>query len=195
LQGAEQAGREFLHPPRNAIFGLNFPLGASARGVSRIKDLSFYLDAVLLSSEANNPGVEILISVPKQGVSHVARVVATDSGGHQFTASKKVEAQYTYGQYDCYPVCVPGITIVAPQSEDYVTDTFLLKMEIQDNPNPITSMTAYLDNNKIATSNGPTLQREISGAPQGTHILTVTGVDTQGLVYRIQENINIAISK
>jgi hypothetical protein len=90
---------------------------------------------------------------------------------------------------------VPGINVITPQSEDYVNDSFTLDMQILDNPNPITSMTAYLDNNVIATSNGATLEQQITGAPAGTHILTVTGIDTAGLVYWIQVNINIDISK
>jgi len=68
-------------------------------------------------------------------------------------------------------------------------------MQIEDNPNPITSMTAYLDSTEVASSSGPSLQQQVTGAPAGTHILTVTGVDSQGLVYWIQENVNIDISK
>jgi len=187
-------GVNFCTPPANAFLGLQFPLGAAARGLSKIKNLSFYLDGVLQQS-CTGYGCAILVSVPQQGVPHTAKVVATDAGGHQYSASKRVEAQYTYSQYSCFYQCVPGINVIAPQSEDYVNDSFLLDMQILDNPNPITSMTAYLDNNVIATSNGATLEQQITGAPAGTHILTVTGMDTAGLVYWIQENINIDISK
>lgn len=187
-------GVNFCTPPAHAVLGLQFPLSAAARGLSRIASLCFYLDGVLQQTCGSN-GEAIIVTVPQQDVPHTAKVVATDAGGHQFSASKRVEAQYTYQQYACFQSCVPGINIVAPQPDTYVSDSFQLNMQIQDNPNPITSMKAYLDNNVIATSNGPTLQQQITGAPKGTHILTVTGVDTQGLVYYIQENINIDISK
>ncbi len=188
-------GVNFCTPPANAFLGLQFPLGAAARGLSRINSLSFYLDGVLQQSCTGGPGCAILVSVPQQGVFHAAKVVATDAGGHQYSASKHVEAQYTYSQYACFSQCVPGINVIAPHSGDYVSDSFALDMEILDNPNPISSMTAYLDNNVIATSTGPTLQQQITGAPAGTHILTITGVDTEGLVYWFQENVNVDISK
>jgi hypothetical protein len=188
-------GMNFCIPPAKALLGVQFTLGAAARGLSRITSLCFYLDGVLQQDCTGGPGAAIPVTVPQQGVPHTAKVVATDSGGHQFSASKRVEAQYTYGQYACFQSCVPGINIVAPQPEDYVSDSFTLNMQILDNPNPITSMKAYLDKNVIATSNGPTLDQQITGAPKGTHILTVTGVDTQGIVYWIQQNINIDISK
>lgn len=189
-------GVNFCMPPANAFLGLQFPLGAAARGLSKITNLSFYLDGVLQQSCPDGGlGCAIDVSVPQQGVSHTAKVIATDTGGHQYSASKRVEAQYTYAQYSCFYQCVPGINVITPQSEDYVNDSFALDMQILDNPNPITSMTAYLDNNVIATSSRSTLQQQITGAPAGTHILTVTGVDTGGLVYWIQENVNIDISK
>ena len=56
-------------------------------------------------------------------------------------------------------------------------------------------MRAYLDNNIIATSNGPTLQRQVTVAPSGTYILTIQGWDSKGIEYRIQQNININVSK
>ena len=74
-------------------------------------------------------------------------------------------------------------------------NSFALDMQIQGNSNPVTSMTAYLDNTVVATSSGATLQQQVTGAPTGTHILTVTGVDSQGVVYWIQENVNINISE
>jgi hypothetical protein len=191
----DKPGVNFCEPPKNAFLGLQFPLGAAARGDSRIKNLSFYLDGVLQQSDPNTPAVAFFVSVPKQGVPYTAKVVATDAGGHQFTASKTVEAQYTYGEYACFNGCVPGINIISPQDEAYVSDSFALNMQIEDNPNPITSMTAYLDSTEVASSSGPSLQQQVTGAPAGTHILTVTGVDSQGLVYWIQENVNIDISK
>jgi hypothetical protein len=190
-----QPGVNFCDPPRNAVLGRQLALGAAARGVTRITNLSFYLDGVLQQSVDNSYRAAIFVQVPDQGVPHTAKVVATDSRGNRYTATKKVEASYIYSQYACFQTCVPGIDIVAPTDEEYVSVSFSLNMQIRDNPNPITSMTAMLDKTVVATSSGPTLQQEITGAPAGTHILTVTGVDTQGIVYRIQENINIDINK
>jgi hypothetical protein len=86
-------------------------------------------------------------------------------------------------------------TLLAPLDDAYVGSTFDLNMQIQGNPNPISAMRAYLDNNVIAASNGPTLQQQVTVAPSGTHILTIQGWDSKGIEYRIQENININVSK
>lgn len=191
----DKPGVNFCIPPKNAFLGVQFTLGAAARGQSKITSLCFYLDGVLQQTCDNDASGVIPATVPQQGVEHTAKVVATDSDGNQYSASKKVEAQYTYGQYSCSYTCPPGINVIAPVDEEYVQDSFNLDMQIMGNTNPITSMTAYLDNKEIATSDGATLQQQITGAPQGTHILTVSGVDSQGLVYWLQENVNIDISK
>ena len=50
-------------------------------------------------------------------------------------------------------------------------------------------MKAYVDNAVVATSNGPTMISPVENAPNGTHILTLQAWDTEGVVYRIQYNI------
>ena len=64
---------------------------------------------------------------------------------------------------------------------------------ILQNPIPITVMKAYVDNTIVAISNGPTTLSTVDGAPNGTHILTLQAWDTQGVMYRIQYNININV--
>jgi hypothetical protein len=119
--------------------------------------------------------------------------VATDSAGNHYSASKKVVPDYTYGQFSCMGNgCIPGIYAVAPLDEAYVGSTFDLNMQIRENPNPISAMRAYLDHNVIATSNGPTLQQQVTVAATGTHILTIQGWDSKGIEYRIQQNINVS---
>ncbi len=122
--------------------------------------------------------------------------MATDSAGNHYSASKKVVAEYTYDHYSCMGSgCIPGIYAVAPLDEAYVGSTFDLNMQIRDHPNPISAMRAYLDNNVIATSNGPRLQQQVTVAASGTHTLTIQGWDSKGIEYRIQQNININVSK
>ncbi len=122
--------------------------------------------------------------------------MATGSAGNHYSASKKVVAEYTYDHYSWMGSgCIPGIYAVALLDEAYVGSTFDLNMPIRDNPNPISAMRAYLDNNVIATSNGPRLQQQVTVAASGTHILTIQGWDSKGIEYRIQQNININVSK
>ena len=61
---------------------------------------------------------------------------------------------------------------------------------VVQNPNPITLMKAFVDNTIVATSNGPTMVSPAEDGPDCTHILTLQAWDTQGLMYRIQYNIN-----
>jgi len=126
-------------------------------------------------------------------VNNTLKVIATDSSGNHYSATKTLNATYTYGHYGCVNTCVPGINVTAPLAESYVNNTFNLNAQILDNPKPITSMVAYLDNAQVASSSGPTLQAEISGAPAGTHILTIQGWDDTGIEYLYQENININV--
>jgi hypothetical protein len=147
-----------------------------------------------VSSNPNTWGIGLGIQLTGQGVANTLKVVATDSTGHTYSASKTLKASYTYGVFTCVKnTCIPGITILAPAQDSYVGNTFNVNAQIQDNPKPITTMKAYLDNNLVATSSGATLQHEVSGAPNGTHILTIQGWDTDGIEYRLQENININV--
>jgi len=64
---------------------------------------------------------------------------------------------------------------------------------ILENPRPITTMKAYIDNTLVATANGPTMTSPVENAPNGTHILTFQAWDTGGVMYRIQYNINLNV--
>ncbi len=156
---------------------------------------AFYLNGKYQAG-CSGSGCIVGITVPQQGTSYNLKAVATDSAGKTYSATKTVVAEYTYGGVGCMGNgCTPGITPIAPLDEAYVGSTFELNTQIQNNPDPISAMRAYLDSNVIATSNGPTLQQQVTVAPSGTHILTVQGWDSKGIEYRIQENININVSK
>jgi len=186
-------GVVICNPPAGAIYGTYVTVDASARGQSSITNLSFYLNGKLLSSNNNTWGLGIAVRLSGQGVNNTLKVVATDANGNQYSATKTLNAEYTYGQYSCFYTCSPGINVTAPVADAYIGNTFNLNTQILDNPKPITTMKAYLDNSLVATSSGPTLQSEVSGAPDGTHILTIQGWDDTGIEYRYQENININV--
>jgi hypothetical protein len=80
-----------------------------------------------------------------------------------------------------------------PAPNTYVGNSFTMMASIGNNPNPITTMKAYIDNTVFAVSNGPTMESPVTGAPNGTHILTLQAWDTKGIVYRVQYNININV--
>ena len=185
-------GINFCTPPQNAILGVNTTIGAAATGKTAIQSINFYLNGALQGGcPPNSKACSMPFTLPAQSTPYTVKVVATDSSGNQYTASKTMTAAYTYTEYACFQTCTPGIQINAPPSEAYVTGTFDLNMQIQDNPNPITEMKAYLDNTVIASSSGPALRQQVTVTSIGTHLLTVEGKDDKGIVYQIQENINI----
>jgi len=188
-------GINFCMPGANAVLPTHIVAGAAAKGTAPIKNINFYLNGKYEANLSGSGGA-VALTLPQQGTPYTLKAVATDSAGNHYSASKKVVADYTYDQFSCMGNgCIPGIYAVAPLDEAYVGSTFDLNMQIRDNPNPISAMRAYLDNNVIATSNGPTLQQQVTVAPSGTHILTIQGWDSKGIEYRIQRNININVSK
>ncbi len=189
-------------PPSGVVLPVNAPVDASATGTSPIKSISFYINGVLAQRvvnsfpNGNSWGVGTSVQLPKQGVAYTVTASATDSSGHTYSASKTVTGKYTYSEYGCAPKgtqCFPGISVIAPQSEAYVGNTFNVNAQILLNPKPITAMKAYLDNTVVATSSNATLQHEVTTSLQGTHILTIQGWDDDGIEYRVQQNINIDV--
>jgi len=188
-------GVNICNPPAGGVYGVDLTVGAAATGESAITNMSFYLDGKLLTSQSSGSYIGLFVDLAKQSTPYLLTVKATDNSGHTYTANKSLNADYTYEQYSCFYTCTPGINIVTPVSGAYVANTFNLDMQIVDNPNPIKSMKAYIDDSVVATSENGNLQQEIKDAPNGTHILTVEGWDTEGIEYRIQENININVSE
>jgi hypothetical protein len=188
-------GINFCNPPAGAVYGIGFTAGVSAKGQAQISKIAFYLNGKFLTSAPGTPTLAVAILLAQESTPYTLRVDALDTSGNAYTATKTVEAAYTYGLYSCGLTCPPGINVVAPPSEAYVGNTFNINMQIVGNPKPITEMKAWIDKTLVATAQGPSLQQEISGAPSGTHILTVQGWDTDGIEYLIQENININVSE
>ena len=187
-------GINFCMPPSSAILQTSTVVSAAAKGQSAIKYINFFLDGKFQTELGN--GEVTGFTLPQQGTPYKVKAVATDSSGHHYSATKTLTASYTYTQYSCMGNgCIPGIVVNAPLDEAYVGNRFDLNMQIDGNPNPITAMRAYLDNNLIAESKGATLKQEVTVPQTGTHILTVQGWDNKGIEYRIQENININVNK
>jgi hypothetical protein len=186
-------GINFCSPPTTAILATFLTVGAAAKGTSAITNISFYLNGTYQAG-FDGPSGAVPFTFPQQSTPYTVKAVATDSGGHTYSASKTLTALSSYGGYSCFiNGCTPGIQINAPIDEAYVGNTFDLNYQILDNPNPISEMRAYLDNNIIAASTGSTLQQQVTVAPSGTHILTVQGWDSKGIEYRIQTNVNINV--
>jgi hypothetical protein len=169
---------------------LSVPVSVAARGVTAISSLKFYVDNKLSLTTADNP---IGTNVQTTAGSHTIKVVAQDSTGHIFTASRPIHAYY---EYDCPPAgdaCSPGVVIQTPNDEQYVTGSFLIDASVQNNPNPITSMKAYVGNTLVASSSGPALYQTVL-ASNGTHVLRVDATDTKGRLYRSMLNINVNVA-
>jgi hypothetical protein len=197
-------GVNFCAPTPGAVLPTYTPVAFAATGTSTITKVSFYINGVLAESftnsypQGNTWGFGFSLQLPAQGVAYTVKATVTDSSGHTYSATKTMTAEYTYGAYSCAPKgnqCYPGINVIQPLGESYVANTFNLNAQILDNPKPITGMKAYIDNKVYATSSNGNLQVEISGAPNGTHILTIQGWDSAGIEYRIQQDININVSE
>ncbi len=171
------------------LFGI--PAYATVLGYSSVSSLTFYLDGKAQLTTASNP-VGTALSATTAGA-HTVGVVAKDSSGHTFQASKTVHAYYSYS---CSPkggTCLPGILLQNPYGAEYVTTPFLINATVENNPKPITKMEAFIGGTLVASSTGPSIYQHVSG-PNGTWILRVDAWDTAGHLYRTLENININVA-
>jgi hypothetical protein len=189
-------GVNFCSPPDGSVLGLNYLVTASATGKSKITAMRLYADGVAQQTQANTNHFIGSALVSGQG-NHKIAVVAWDSQGNAFHSTRTIHSSYTYQSYGCPPKgndpCTPGFGSVSPQANTYVENSFTISASILDNPHTITGMKAYLDNTVVATSNGPTMAAPVENAPSGTHILTLQAWDTEGVVYRVQSNLNINV--
>lgn len=86
--------------------------------------------------------------------------------------------------------CDPGITIQEPAAVTDQTSPFSSNATVQQAQAPITEMKAYVDNNVVATSGGPTILSNVSATP-GTHLLTVQAWDASGNLYKSEVSVNV----
>jgi hypothetical protein len=192
-------GVNFCQPPSNAVLSTHYFLAAAARGKSSIAAMRTYVDGKAQDTQTNVNQFQSGASVGTQG-DHRISVVAWDNSGDVYKSTRILHSVFTYGLSDCPPSkgtpqpCTPGFdTNSMPAPNTYVGNSFTMMASIVNNPNPITTMKAYIDNTVFAVSNGPTMASPVTGAPNGTHILTLQAWDTKGIVYRVQYNININV--
>jgi hypothetical protein len=117
------------------------------------------------------------------------KVVATASSGATYTKSVQ------YKQYYAAPACGrngcgPGIVIQSPSDYEDVGSPFTVSAQAQGYLNPITTMKVYLDNTLVDTANGPSVYKHQTASP-GTHLITVQAWDTKGILYKLQQTVNV----
>jgi hypothetical protein len=190
-------GVNFCVPPAGAILGPQYDADASARGNSSISAIRLYIDGKAQETQLNFNELNTLAFVGTQG-DHRLSFVAWDTTGHVFKSSRVIHSAYTYSFLNCPPKgndpCTAGFDVSSPQNNSYVANSFTIMATVEQNPNPITAMKAYIDNTVVAVSNGPTMASNVENAPSGTHILTLQAWDTKGVLYRIQSNVNINVA-
>ncbi len=191
-------GINFCAPPTSGVvLPTNYWVGATAKGQTRIANMRIYLDNVAQLTFPNVSQFSTTLDVKTQGT-HKVTFVAWDSQGNAFSSSKMIKSTYTYGFFSCPPKgndpCTPGFSgSTIPQANAYVGNSFPIHVDIEQPPNTVTTLKAYVDNALVATSNGPTMTSTVDNAPSGTHILTLQAWDVKGIVYRVQYNININV--
>jgi hypothetical protein len=191
-------GINFCEPPASATLSTRYSVSATAKSNSSIAAMRLYVDGQAEDTQSHVSQFNSTASVHTQG-DHRISIVAWDNSGHVFRNTRTLHSAYTYGYFDCPPKgndpCTPGFSPdgIAPQQDSYVGSSFTIMANILQNPRPITTMKAYIDDAIVATSAGPTMASRLENAPNGTHILTLQAWDTQGVMYRIQYNININV--
>jgi hypothetical protein len=182
-------------PPKGTFYPTNVLVNAAARGRSNITSMSWFLNGKLVQTVNHTYVAGVSVQLGSEGIDNVVKVAAKDASGDTYSAAVVVNATYTYGAGGCYQTCTPGIQITQPAAYAYVAGTFNINAQIVNYPVHITTMLAYLDNDLVAQSSNASLQAEVSGAPSGTHILTIQGWDDDGVEYRLQEDININVNE
>lgn len=188
-------GINFCVPPANSLQQSGVPVSATAKGYSAITAIQVYVDGKLQTEQRgyNYLSTGVFPSAPG---AHRITMVAYDSTGHRFAASKMVTT--SYDSYNCPPKgngpCSPGFVVNSPSSDEFVDGTFNLNAEVLNNPRPISAMKVYLDGTLIAQSGGPTVYQSVTTAARGTHVLTFQAWDTAGNLYRVQQNVNVGVA-
>lgn len=187
-------GINFCVPPDNSLQQSGIPVSATAKGYSAITTMQVYLDGKLQVQQQGYNYLSTGVSPGNPGT-HQVTMVAYDSTGHRFAATKTVTS--SYDSYNCPPKgngpCAPGFILNSPTPDQFVNPTFMVKAQIQNNPSPITALKIYLDGALMAQSGGPTLYQELTTGLRGTHVLTFQAWDTVGRLYRVQQNVNIGV--
>jgi hypothetical protein len=187
-------GINFCVPPASTVQSEGIPVSATATGYSAISAIQIYLDGKLQMTQTgyNYLSTGVFPTAPGQ---HSVTMVAYDTTGHRFAATKSVLS--TYGYEDCPPKgnnpCSPGFVVNGPVPEAFVESSFTVDAQIVNNPMPITALKVYLDNTQLAASGGPTLRQAVSTGVSGTHILTFQAWDGAGHLYRVQQNVNVNV--
>ena len=149
----ETPGIDFCAPPADAVLGVDYPVSATAKGNSAIAAIRLYVDgkSQVTQTQAMQPDpsqLSTLASVSSQG-DHQIAFVAWDTTGHVFNATRKIHSTYTYSAVDCPPKgnnpCSPGFdTVLTPEPDSYVGNSFTIQNQILNNPSPITTIKAYM---------------------------------------------------
>lgn len=188
-------GINFCVPPANSLQTQGIAVSATAKGYSPVSAIQIYLDGKLQMTQTGFDYLSTAVfpSVPGK---HSVTMVAYDSTGHRFASTKTVLS--TYGYEDCPPKgnnpCSPGFVINGPFADAFVSSSFEINAQIENNTEPVTAIRVYLDNTQVAASSGPTIRQTISTVLSGTHILTYQAWDTAGHLYRVQQNVNINVA-
>jgi hypothetical protein len=159
------------------------------------KAWKIYLDGVAVMHNDQYDLKRTSTSLPTKAGGHTLSVVAWDSAGHTYKASRTFTSFY---QYDCNPntgVCTPGIVADAPQGFGpyEAVDTpqsFPFHAEVTKNPKPIQKMSVTLDGVVIVSGQGPGVSTTVN-ATHGSHVIAVQAMDTAGKLYSTYGTVDV----
>lgn len=182
---APSSGFNICSPTANSYQNFNMPVVIS--GASNITGYKVYFNGVYsFSSTGRNLTAYSSIQVTANW--NTMKVVASASNGTTYT--KSVQFKLYYSAPACgRNGCGPGITIQSPGNYEDVTSPFVISAKTSG-ANPITTMKVYVDNTLVNTTYGSSVYLH-QKASQGTHLVTVQAWDTKGILYKLQETVNV----
>jgi hypothetical protein len=182
---APSSGFNICSPTANSYQNYNMPVVIS--GAANITGYKIYYNGVYsFSGTGRNLIAESSIQVTANW--STMKVVATASNGATYT--KSLQFKLYYSTPACgRNGCGPGITIQSPSNYEDVGSPFTISAQTSGS-NPITTTKVYLDNTLVDTANGPSVYKHQTASP-GTHLITVQAWDTKGILYKLQETVNV----
>ena len=192
------SGVNICSPPPGALLSTRVEVTATAMAKSglSINAMKLYVDNIEQGKIFTDRIIQMPANTQTQG-SHNIAVVAWDGAGNVYKSTRRAMSSYTWSWSICDPHgqdCHPGFGLnPMPALNSYVGSSFRLEVSIENNPQPITGMKAYIGNNQVASSNGPILIADLENVSSGTQVLTLQAWDVHGVLYRVQYNLNVNV--
>lgn len=171
------------------------PVSMRAQGNAAITSWKLYVDGKAVMNSYGSEPDSVVTSISTTAGTHHLSVVAWDTNGAVYKASRDFTAFYNY---DCNPIsgaCTPGVIASSPSGfGPYVAVStnraFLFKAQVVKPQSTIKSMTVMVDGAVVARASGQSISKTLT-TDAGSHNITVQAVDSAGKTYATYGNIDV----